>query len=493
MTDKEGTFTYANPAFEKTYGFSRGEIVGKVTPRILKSGLRKRKDYARFWKLLLSKKTVHAEIVNKTRDGRFLDILETVNPALDDDGNITGFLAIQSDITQRKRAEDELSFKTALLEAENEATRDGILVVDSKGRILLGNRAFEKSIRLPKSIRVTNDGEKVLAFIAPKLAEPKKFIARVRYLSAHPKEKGTDVVQFKDGRVFECYSSAIEIGPGKVLGRIWYFHDITEHKKYEAYMAHYQAELEQKVKMRTLMLESEKRKVIELSIAKDNFIRDMSHELKTPLAVMLGNISIVRKLVNPADGSPLLRVLEMLERNGSRLHSSINEILQLSKLDSLEIHKGPVQLKEMLDDIFSEHLPLAQMKGLELKLEAGPVIIAGDRQLLRLAVSNLVSNAIKFTDKGAVLIILKKTANGVLLSVSDTGIGMSRETQAKLFQKFFKANPEAPGTGIGLVVLKGIIDKHGGRVRVKSSLGKGTTFELSIPKGGFGEKDTGSG
>jgi len=484
MTDKEGVFTYANPAFERTYGYSRGDIVGKVTPRILKSGQSKRKYYTRFWKLLLSKKTVHAEIVNKAKDGRFINIIETVNPALDEAGNITGFLAIQSDITERKRSEAELSFKTALLEAENETTKDGIMVVDDKGEILLVNRAFEELMSLPKSLRGTHDDKKVLSFVTPKFENPKQFLARVKYLYAHPRENGTDVVQFKDGRVFERYTSALQIGPDKVLGRIWYFHEITEHKKYEAYLARYQTELEDEVRQRTAQLEAEKKKVVELSQAKDNFIRDMSHELKTPLAVMLGNISLVRKIVKPEAKSTLETILTMLERNGVRLHSSINEILQLSKLDSLEIRHDPVQLKDVLGEVFSEYLPLAQLKGIELKLDAQPVSITGDAQMLRLSFSNLVSNAIKFTDKGSVSIALEAGGQDAIVRVSDTGIGISPEHQKMLFQKFFKANPEAPGTGIGLVIIKGIIDKHGGSIKVESSFGKGTAFKLSIPKGG---------
>jgi len=108
MTDRDGIVTFVNPEFTRMYGWSASEVVGKVTPRVLKSGLLPAEAYKRFWQVLLDKHVMKGELVNRTRDGRLVDVGGSSNPILDDHGNIVGFLAIQRDITARKRAEKEL-------------------------------------------------------------------------------------------------------------------------------------------------------------------------------------------------------------------------------------------------------------------------------------------------------------------------------------------------------------------------------------------------
>ena len=108
MADRDGLFTFVNPEFTRLYGYTAAEVVGKATPRILKSGVMKPEDYGIFWQNLLNKQVVKAELINKTKDGRLVTVGVSVNPILDDDGNTTGFLAIQRDITERKRSEEAL-------------------------------------------------------------------------------------------------------------------------------------------------------------------------------------------------------------------------------------------------------------------------------------------------------------------------------------------------------------------------------------------------
>ncbi len=120
MTDRDGLITFVNPEFTRLYGYTAAEVVGKSTPRILKSGLASPEDYAALWQTILSKQVVKGEFVNKTKDGRLLNIEGSINPVLDDDENIAGFLAIQRDITERKRAEEELrQSERSLTEAQH--------------------------------------------------------------------------------------------------------------------------------------------------------------------------------------------------------------------------------------------------------------------------------------------------------------------------------------------------------------------------------------
>lgn len=110
LTDREGLFTFVNPEFTRLYGYPPAEVVGKRTPRILKSGKMKAENYAKFWKRIVGRKIIKGEVINKTRDGQFLEIESTVSPVLDNQGQLTGFLAIQRDITRRKQDEKRLNY-----------------------------------------------------------------------------------------------------------------------------------------------------------------------------------------------------------------------------------------------------------------------------------------------------------------------------------------------------------------------------------------------
>lgn len=227
----------------------------------------------------------------------------------------------------------------------------------------------------------------------------------------------------------------------------------------------------------------EQKRVEELSQAKDIFIQNITHELKTPLSVILGNISLLRDIAPKEKAEDWLRLLDMEERNAIRLRRSIEQILQLGKLDSAELKREKFQLDKLLQDIYLEHLPMANMRGIDLNISLDKMEISADRELLRLAISNFVSNSLKFTEKGSVEISMKVLGDSVSVKVSDTGIGISPENQAKLFQKFFKADPNAPGSGIGLALSSTIFSKHNGKISVKSELGKGSTFEVILPRG----------
>ena len=115
MTDRSGVFTFVNQQFERLYGHSAADVVGRATPRILKSGTRSPEEYQVFWQRLLEGHTIQNTFVNRTKDGRLLDVEETVSPIRNDAQTIVGFLAIQRDITARKRADDELRFQQTVM------------------------------------------------------------------------------------------------------------------------------------------------------------------------------------------------------------------------------------------------------------------------------------------------------------------------------------------------------------------------------------------
>jgi PAS domain S-box-containing protein len=228
ITDPSGVIVFINPAFEQLYGYSFHESVGKK-PRILKSGFMSSEEYKQFWNALLSKNIVSGEIINKTKDERLLNIEGTNNPILDDQGKIIGFLGIHRDITDRKQKEEKLKQSFSLLQATLESTADGILVVDLEGKITNYNVQFAKMWDIPEDVLKKGEDREAINYVLKQLNTPKDFVKKVNELYSKKEEESFDVLEFKDGRVFERYSRPQRI-EGRPIGRVWSFRDITQRK-----------------------------------------------------------------------------------------------------------------------------------------------------------------------------------------------------------------------------------------------------------------------
>ncbi|HQT44634.1 MAG TPA: ATP-binding protein, partial [Candidatus Micrarchaeota archaeon] len=328
----------------------------------------------------------------------------------------------------------------------------------------------------------SRDENETLTLNMAQIRDPKKFLDKVKFLYSRPKERSRDELEFKDGRVFERYSAPLRDASGKYLGRVWYFHDISERKELEEFLTSFNNRLKEQVDERTRQLQEEKEKVEELARAKDNVIRDVSHELKTPLSVMIGNIALLKMPEIAKYPKKHADILDMLERNSVRLGESINQILNASRITTGNFKMQDFLLDDTIRDIVEEHAPLAKEKGLLLSAKCEGIELEGDQLLIGLAIKNLVSNAIKFTDNGKVSIKAWNSNDNVIIQVSDTGKGMSPEERKSLFVRFFKADRNAGGSGIGLVTSNEIIMKHKGKITVETKKGGGTAFTVILPR-----------
>jgi len=168
------------------------------------------------------------ESAQASRDGRVIPV--EMNARLIDYMGREAILCVSRDITDRKRAEDELRWKTAFLEAQVETSLDGILVVDERTQIILTNQRLLNMWKVPQMIRNLRTDEALLQYVADKTKNPDQFLGKVRYLYSHQDETSRDVIEFKDGMVLDRYSSPVVGKDGKYYGRIWIFHDITDYK-----------------------------------------------------------------------------------------------------------------------------------------------------------------------------------------------------------------------------------------------------------------------
>ena len=227
ITNKAGNIEYVNPKFCEVTGYLATEVLGK-NPRFLKSGEMPPAAYKELWRTITSGKTWHGEFHNRKKSGELYWELAAISPVLDGSGKATHYLAVKEDITDRKRVENDLAWKTAFLEALVESSPDAILVVDNQGKRILENQRLIDLFQVPAEIIKGNDDAGLLRHVIGRLKNPEQFLERVRHLYAHPDETGRDEIELADGTILDRYSSPVRGNDGKHYGRIWYFRDITE-------------------------------------------------------------------------------------------------------------------------------------------------------------------------------------------------------------------------------------------------------------------------
>jgi signal transduction histidine kinase len=254
----------------------------------------------------------------------------------------------------------------------------------------------------------------------------------------------------------------------------------------------------------------------EIARMKDEFISTVSHELRTPLTSVLGFTRVIQKKLDEvifpqltAGDAKATRAMAQVSDNigiiiaeGERLTTLIKDVLDLSKMEAgkIEWRMEPVDIEEILDRAIAATASLFESKGIDLNKVIGPgrLVVAGDRDRLIQVVINLVSNALKFTDRGAVTASARMAGEGadtghlddfgqgaVLVSIMDTGIGISEKDCTLVFEKFKQVGDtltdRPKGTGLGLPICKQIVEHHGGRIWAESRLGEGSTFSFALP------------
>ena len=222
---------------------------------------------------------------------------------------------------------------------------------------------------------------------------------------------------------------------------------------------------------------------------KDDFVASVSHELRTPLTSIRGYLELVREGEAGELTAEQQQFLAVVERNADRLLRVVGDLLFAAQVDAgkLALELGEVDLDELAREAAQAAGPHAEAKGIRLEVAADEVPpLVGDRARLAQLVDNLLSNALKFTpESGRVELRVRQHAGRAVVEVEDTGIGIAATDQARLFERFFRAdsaNEQAiQGTGLGPSITKAIAEAHGGTISVASEEGRGTTFRVELP------------
>ena len=265
-------------------------------------------------------------------------VLASAQPIIDSTGRNWGAVVAFHDITLRKRAEQDLLFKTALLEAQSETTIDGILVVDMSNQVLLVNRQFAKMWGFPEQKIRTKDDGKLLEQVREQVKDPEAFVEKVHYLYTHGTQESRDEIELKDGRVFDRYSSPLQDSTGKLYGRIWYFRDITERR--------------------------------ELERMKSELVSVVSHELRTPLTSIRGALGLLAGGLLRSQPEKGKRMLEIAVSNTDRLVRLINDILDLERMESgkMNMEKQTCNAADLMTQAADSVRDLAEKAGVTLSV-----------------------------------------------------------------------------------------------------------------------------
>jgi signal transduction histidine kinase/DNA-binding NarL/FixJ family response regulator/HPt (histidine-containing phosphotransfer) domain-containing protein len=263
--------------------------------------------------------------------------------------------------------------------------------------------------------------------------------------------------------------------------------DITDRKQAEAELKRHREHLEALVAERTSELTAARAEAEHMARVKSEFLANMSHELRTPLNGVLGMARIgARDSIGRASHETFVRILD----SGTHLLGVINDILDFSKIDAgkLTVERHPFALAAAIDNAVSFVVGAAQQKGLHFEMTGAadlPAWVAGDAQRLQQVLVNLLSNAIKFTARGEVRLRVARDGEATYFNVIDTGVGMSKEQVARLFQPFEQGDSSTTrrygGTGLGLAISQNLARLMGGGIEVDCGPGVGCSFTLRLP------------
>jgi PAS domain S-box-containing protein len=229
--DEDGRFLEVNQAWLKTLGYGREEVIGRWFGDFLDQQFVN--SFRQCFAMFKAAGKIHSEFRMLHKDGKKRFISFEGRIGRNSDGSFKRTHCILEDITERKRAEEELQFKNLILSTQQETSIDGILVVDENARIISFNRRFKEILGIPGQLLESKEDEPVLQFVTDKMADPEQFLNKVRQLYAMPNETSRDEITLKDGTTIDRYSAPMLDSSGKYFGRVWYFRDITERKRVE--------------------------------------------------------------------------------------------------------------------------------------------------------------------------------------------------------------------------------------------------------------------
>ncbi len=459
---------YVNDAHLRLVGYRREEVVGQ-TPRLFQGPDTSPDARARIRAALERAEPVEQEILNYTKAGNPYWIEMLIAPVVGPDGQPTHFVSTQRDITERKAAAERFLADMARYRALSRLISAYAFAYRVDGERLVSEWTTETVVDV---LGFTNHevGEAgARSFIHPD--DLARWDARNRLLANG--QEATDDFRVRrragDYRWIRVHTFPEFDAAGRVVRVYGAAQDITDQKESEAELIAARDAAEEAARL------------------KDAFLANMSHEIRTPLTAILGFSELLHEEVGP-EAAP---IVEYIEGAGRRLMETLTSVLDLSQLRAgvMETHPVPTDVVALARETVEILSRLAERKGLTLSLVDAPaaLVLDVDAGALGRVLTNLINNAVKFTDAGSVEVSVAARGGAVRFSVHDTGIGISDTFLPHLFDEFRQESTgltrRHEGAGLGLAITKALVDLMGGTIAVESAPGAGTTFVVTLPCG----------
>ena len=457
------TIEQINKSTSDLLGYKKDELIGKSIRRILPDV----KSWDTFLKRVIiplkENKFVRGfEIDFRTNEGTLIPVSFSAK-SLVENGHLIGMVGLARDIRDTRKLINRLTAERDKISVTISGIVDGVFAVNKTGHIIIFNPAMERMLKVGQddvinrfSDEIINmyDNEKKLSIMD---IMPKHEVFEDKVITS---KKNIQILG-KDGKeIFVDLTSSTIAGNEEInLGVIVTLHDVSKEH--------------------------------DLEEMKLDFVSMAAHELRTPLTSIRGYLSVLQEELRGKVDKEKMDFLQKAFISSGQLASLVENLLSVSRIErgKMKIEKSQVDLLELLTEVVSTHEDQAKQKKIKLKLikpdEKLPKISV-DRFRISEMVSNLVGNALTYTDGGgSVTVSVEKKDNEIITEVADTGQGIPEEALPKLFTKFFRVSgvleQGSKGTGLGLYISKAIVEMHKGRIWVKSTLGKGSTFKFSLP------------
>jgi PAS domain S-box-containing protein len=489
--DSEGRILLLNLATERLFGYPRDELLGQPVETLVPDVVRANhgQHRANYRNHPVTRPMGSGlELHGRRKDGSSVPVEISLSPVKSEEGfRVT---AVIRDITLRKRAEEKQREAEQRFRLMIEAVRDyAIFTLDSEGRVASWNAGAQ---RIKQYAAEEIIGKHFSIFYLPedRATKPAIELEVVREAGKF-EEEGWRVR--KDGSQFWAHAviTAVHNPAGEIVGFSKVTRDLTDRK---------QAEDQLRVAHENYIheLELRNREAERANRLKSEFLASMSHELRTPLHTIIGFTELLTEELEGPLNPKQRRFMNHIHTDSLHLLSLINDVLDISKIESGRIQLRPeaFDIAGVVQEMLTSLRPQAAAKSIVIETDIlVPTTIFADRLRVKQILFNLLSNALKFTPEGGKVRVEARLGDSFIeISVRDTGIGIPKEQHQAVFDKFYQVGATTKGvregTGLGLAITKALVEEHGGRIWLDSEPGKGSRFTFSIVVQKIGARET---
>ncbi|AND63865.1 hypothetical protein AX766_05260 [Flavobacterium covae] len=461
ICDKEGKIEWVNESFEKVTGYNNQEVIGKKPGSFLQGEETSKETIAYLKKQLSKGEPFNCEILNYTKDKTKYWVRIHGQALKNNDGQIIKFFAIEEDISNEKSYQEALKYEKEKYSSIIANMNLGLLEVDNDDVILFSNQSFLEMSGYSINEIIGKNATELLANDTSKMLLADQNKARKNGVS----DSYEVLAKTKNGddRYWVISGGPNYDAKGNIIGSIGIHLDITQQKNLEL----------QKERL-LLRLKKQNQQL-------NDYAQIVSHDLKSPLRSIHSLISWIKEDNLKEFSEQTLSYLEMIESKVEKMDHLIQGILTYSKIDTLESVYEEVDTNEIVQNTIQIiHIP----ENVEVTVATILPIITADRYRMQQLFQNLISNAVTYIDKpqGKVIVDYKDTNDSHLFSIKDNGLGIAPENQDKIFTIFQSFTKHEKSTGIGLSIVKKIIENYKGEIWLESQENIGTTFFIKIPK-----------